>query len=299
MTDTNYQCDLLDSAEPWTYKIHEQLTLRGGHLNRGKRKVIHFMPGTAFGCKIYWPFLSRLAEDYDIFWHDYQGHGDSCSGSGEFDGWQATVDRAVEIIKAMKLLEQYENVVGMGHSYGGCMTIILAAENPEVFSDLVLTDPFMVTEAQEVSYRTMIPMLAEKTRKKDPVWKSEQEFRDYLSKRFMFQNWGEEAIQATLKHNLHQESTGALRLRCPPSIEAGVYEDEVPALWPSVDKLEVQTTIISGNQTVPYFAEAHRLAAELKSNIALIKVEGGHNFMQEYIDDNTEITKGVLDGLAY
>lgn len=297
--NTNFKCALLDAATPWAYAINDDLTLRGGHLNQGRKNLIHFMPGTAFGCKIYWPFLSKLAESYDIFWHDYQGHGDSDCGNDVFHGWRATVDRAREVIKQHSLAQRYDNIIGMGHSYGGCMTIILAAENPPLFKQLLLTDPFMVTAEQEASYRTMIPMLAEKTRKKDPVWTSEQTFRQYLSSRFMFQNWEEPAIQATITHNMRREDDGRLVLRCSPLIEAGVYEDVVPALWPSVERLRLPVTIISGQQTVPFFAEAHQHATRVKPHIKMVKVNGGHNFMQEYIEESVRVAKDAMREFGY
>ena len=297
--ETNYQCDLLDMSELWTHSVNEQLTLRGGHFNKGRKTLIHFMPGTAFGCKIYWPFLSKLAEHFDIFWHDYQGHGDSDCGNDEFHGWRAVVDRANTVIQNHELKEQYDNIIGMGHSYGGCMTIILAGENPSLFSQLLLTDPFMVTEEQESSYRTMIPMLSEKTRKKDPTWENEVSFREYLSARFMFKNWEEPAIQATVAHNMQRDETGQLKLLCSPVIEAGVYTDVVPALWPNVSRLEMPVKIISGKQTVPFFSQAHQLAAEIKENISLTKVEGGHNFMQEYIGDSFQAAKDAMEEFGY
>ncbi|MBL4607292.1 MAG: alpha/beta hydrolase [Pseudomonadales bacterium] len=297
--ETNYQCDLLDMSEPWAYSVHDQLVLRGGHFNQGRKTLIHFMPGTAFGSKIYWPFLSKLAEHFDIFWHDYQGHGDSDCGNDEFHGWRAVVDRAKDVIQQHELKSRYDNIIGMGHSYGGCMTIILAGENPGLFDQLLLTDPFMVTEQQESSYRTMIPMLVEKTRKKVPTWESESSFRDYLLARFMFKNWEESAIQATVAYNMQRDETGELELRCKPVIEAGVYADVVPALWPNVSKLEMPVKIISGNQTVPFFAEAHRYAAEMNENISLSKVEGGHNFMQEYISDSYQAAKEAMEEFGY
>lgn len=297
--ETNYQCDLLDAAMPWEYPVNDQLTLRGGHYNQGRKTLLHFMPGTAFGCKIYWPFLSKLAEHVDIFWHDYQGHGASDSGNDEFHGWRAVVDRAKDVVRQHELESRYDNIIGMGHSYGGCMTIILAGENPDLFKHLLLTDPFMVPEKQEESYRTMIPMLSEKTRKKDPTWESESSYREYLAARFMFKNWEEPAIQATVAHNLFKNESGHLELRCSPIIEAGVYEDVVPALWPNVSKLKLPVKIISGNQTVPFFAEAHKLASEMKDNISLTKVEGGHNFMQEHIDDSFQAAKQALEQFGY
>lgn len=272
-------CPVLASARPWALEVERGLTLRGGFLDRGREPVLHFMPGTAFGCKLYWPFLRRLSQHYDLIWHDIHGHGDSDAGDRPFAGWRRTVQWAGMAIDALGLGRR--RLLGMGHSYGGCMTIILAAERPALFQSLVLTDPFMVPEKVERQYRQMVAALVEKTRRRNPYWPDADAVRRYLAGRFMFQDWSEEGIEAFLAFNMDVVADGGLTLKCPPAIEAGVYDDVVDGLWPSVRRLSVPTVILSGDRTVPFFAAGHREAAAINGRIRLRTVSGGHNYMQE------------------
>ena len=273
-------CPLLASARPWALTVEPGLTLRGGFLDRARNPVLHFMPGTAFGCKLYWPFLRRLAVHYDLIWHDIHGHGDSDVGDRPFAGWRRTVEWAGMAIDALGLSGR--RLLGMGHSYGGCMTIILAAQRPSLFESLVLVDPFMVPEKTERQYRQMVAALVEKTRQRNPRWPDADAVRRYLASRFMFQDWSEEGIEAFLAFNMDVAADGSgLILKCPPTIEAGVYDDVVDGLWPSVSRLSVPTVILSGDRTVPFFAAGHQEAAAMNARIRWRTVPGGHNYMQE------------------
>lgn len=293
------ECEHLSSLEDWEYQGSDNIRVSGAHLNRQADTLIHFLAGTAFACKIYWPFFQKIVPSYDLIFHDYKGHGDSDIGDGEFDGWQASTDRALDLVELHGLDKESRSVIGMGHSYGGAMTLIMAAMSPKLFSALVLVDPFMVSESAEKQYRTMTELLVGKTRGKSHRWKDEEEVKSYLSSRFMFQNWHPEAIEAFIAFNMNKHEDGSLTLKCPGTIEAGVYDDKVTALWDSIRALEVPTIIISGEQTVPFFKEAHKEAYETNQNIDLVNIKGGHNYMQEYPTESAEAALKALKSLGY
>ncbi|HEY9135463.1 MAG TPA: alpha/beta hydrolase [Pseudomonadales bacterium] len=299
MAASIHDCDLLNALEDWEYKGEDNIRVCGSHLNRQAESLIHFLAGTAFACKIYWPFFQQIVPDYDLICHDYKGHGDSDNGDGEFDGWQACTERALTLAKLKGLEQEPRPVIGMGHSYGGAMTIIMAAKQPELFSALVLIDPFMVTESSEQRYRSMTDFLVAKTREKEHRWQNEADVKAYMASRFMFKDWHPEAVAAFIKFNMNKHDDGSLTLKCHGTVEAGVYDDKVTALWPSIRNLTVPAIILSGDQTVPFFAEAHEEAAALKDNIELIKVKGGHNYMQEYPRENAEMVRNAIKKLGY
>jgi pimeloyl-ACP methyl ester carboxylesterase len=259
--------------------------------------LIHFMPGTAFACRIYLPYLTRLSKHYDIFLHDFHGHGESDLGDGVFCGWQKCVQWAAEVMDEHQLTQRYDQIIGMGHSYGGCMTLILAAQRPDLFSHLFLTDPFMVPEKDEAMYRRMIGPLVEKTHRKNPIFQDEPTVRQYLKGRFMFMNWHDEAIQAFIEHNLNRLDDGRLALKCAPSIEAGVYDNVVEDLWPSVETVPHPIRILSGAQSVPHFREGAKIAAERRENIKLYETQGSHSFMQERPQEVYELSLPLIQEL--
>lgn len=283
-------CKILEEMDHWSFTDRDGVQVRGGEVSRDNDTVINFLAGTAFACQIYWPYLKHLTQHNDLVWHDYKGHGDSENGDGEFDCWGVTTDRARSVLDQKYANHQGKKKLGLGHSYGGAMTLILAAQHPELFSGLVLIDPFMVPEKFEDTYRSMTDMLVSKTRERNPVWSSTAAVKEYMATKFMFQDWSDEAIDAFIAFNLDQHEDETFTLKCPPTIEAGVYDDKVTALWPSVENLKVPTFILSGDKTVPFFAEGHRIAADMNPNIELISVKGGHNFMQEHPEASVEAT---------
>lgn len=286
---------LLDQARPWQLTVADDLVLRGGFLDRGRDTVLHFLPGTAFGCKIYWPFLSRLAAHYDLIWHDIHGHGDSDHGGREFAGWRQTVAWAQAALDQLALGER--RLIGMGHSYGGCMTVIMAAQQPQRFAALLLTDPFMVPPEMEHPYRQLVKGLVENTRQRNPCFIDEEVLRAYLRSRPMFRDWSEPAIAAFIAFNMDRQPDGSLCLKCTPQIEASVYDDVVEGLWPAVEVLDTPAHLLSGKQTVPFFVAGHRKAAQLNPCIRRIEVTGGHNFMQEHPQASAETALASLGEL--
>ncbi len=280
MPDAAIATRTLDAATRWEHPIEPGLTLRGGHLP-GPGPLLHFLPGTAFGCRLYAPFLEPLAARQALFWQDLHGHGDADAGERPFAGWRQSMRWAFAVMDAHGIGTRTGPIVGLGHSYGGCLTLMMAAARPAYFSRLILTDPFMVPPAQERPYRQLIAAVVERTRRRNPVFADAGAVRRYLAGRLMFQNFAPAAVEAFIDDNLRRQADGQLRLRCEPHIEAGVYDDVVDGLWPAVDALTVPTLILSGDRTVPFFAAGHAEAVQRNGQIRRRTLAGGHNYMLE------------------
>ncbi|MDY6812819.1 MAG: alpha/beta hydrolase [Pseudomonadota bacterium] len=280
MPDAAIATRTLAAATRWEHPIEPGLTLRGGHLP-GPGPLLHFLPGTAFGCRLYAPFLEPLAARQALFWQDLHGHGDADAGERPFAGWRQSMRWAFAVMDAHGIGTRTGPIVGLGHSYGGCLTLMMAAARPAYFSRLILTDPFMVPPAQERPYRQLIAAVVERTRRRNPVFADAGAVRRYLAGRLMFQNFAPAAVEAFINDNLRRQADGQLRLRCEPHIEAGVYDDVVDGLWPAVDALTVPTLILSGDRTVPFFAAGHAEAVQRNGQIRRRTLAGGHNYMLE------------------
>lgn len=280
MPDAAIATRTLAAATRWEHPIEPDLTLRGGHLP-GPGPLLHFLPGTAFGCRLYAPFLEPLAARQALFWQDLHGHGDADAGERPFAGWRQSMRWAFAVMDAHGIGTRTGPIVGLGHSYGGCLTLMMAAARPAYFSRLILTDPFMVPPAQERPYRQLIAAVVERTHRRNPVFADAGAVRRYLAGRLMFQNFAPAAVEAFIDDNLRRQADGQLRLRCEPHIEAGVYDDVVDGLWPAVDALTVPTLILSGDRTVPFFAAGHAEAVQRNGQIRRRTLAGGHNYMLE------------------
>lgn len=127
---------------PWSHECAEGFTLRGWRTPVSGKPLLHFLHGNGFCCLAYQPLLMRLGEHFDLWLCDVQGHGDSDHG-GVFRGWNRTAELAVEAFQAGR--GEYGDVprFAVGHSFGGVLTGLILAAEPELFERAVLLDPVL------------------------------------------------------------------------------------------------------------------------------------------------------------
>ncbi|TNF34445.1 MAG: alpha/beta hydrolase, partial [Gammaproteobacteria bacterium] len=64
----------------WQHTTSTGLTLRGQHTPVTGKPVVHFVHGTGFNGRVYWPMLQQLLPQVDIVLTNAQGHGGSDTG---------------------------------------------------------------------------------------------------------------------------------------------------------------------------------------------------------------------------
>lgn len=86
--------------------------------------MLHFLHGNGFCGRTYEPMLRLLAEDFDLWLCDIQGHGESDHG-GRFHGWNRNAEMAVEAFEAGR--GPYGDVqrLACGHSFGGVLSSLV------------------------------------------------------------------------------------------------------------------------------------------------------------------------------
>ena len=87
------------SLSPWSHSCSAGFTLRGWRSEPSGKPLLHFLHGNGFCGRTYEPMLRLLAEDFDLWLCDIQGHGESDHG-GRFHGWNRNAEMAVEAFEA-------------------------------------------------------------------------------------------------------------------------------------------------------------------------------------------------------
>lgn len=77
-----------------------------------------------------------LAENYLVYALDLRGHGESDAPPSGYSYADNAAD-AVELLRA----RGHANAIVMGHSYGGRISMVLAAQFPDAVTKLILVDP--------------------------------------------------------------------------------------------------------------------------------------------------------------
>ena len=285
--------NLVDAPE-WEYEVADGLFQRGVNLQLEGKPTIHFMHGTGFSGKLYWPCLKGFINDYGVFMPDMHGHGDSDNGDS-FPGYQEVIARDLRIIEHLSIKQDNAPLFGMGHSYGGALSLIMAAQNPGLFDGLVLLDAAL---SDEQAIRDKLPPDQDphvrKALGRKSQWPKRENAKRFFQNRPDFQHWTEEAMENYLTHAFDTNKKGEVSLKCPAPIQAGVYADKLDALWDAVRSIQTPTTLLYGSNTNPAFITNSQLAAEMNPNINAIEVNGSHNFMQEFPEETFNAAEQAL-----
>ena len=130
---------------PWSHPTSAGFTLSGWHTPPSGKPLLHFLHGNGFCGRTYEPMLADLAEHFDLWLCDAQGHGDSEHG-GRFHGWNRSAELAVEAFAAGRGIFGEVPRFALGHSFGGVLTCLILARHPELFQRAVLLDPVLFSQ---------------------------------------------------------------------------------------------------------------------------------------------------------
>lgn len=279
---------------PWSHANSAGFTSRGWHTKPSGKPVLHFLHGNGYCGRVYEPMLGYLAEEFDLWLCDAQGHGETDHG-GRFHGWNLNAELAVEAWHAAGR-ERFADapLYAVGHSFGGVLTSLILARHPELFKRAVLLDPVLfsapmigvmaLSDVVGLSRRTGMAAKAVKRRK---VWPDRATAHGLLQERGMFRGWTDQAFSAYIEHALKDTDAG-VELKCRPSREADIFSSYPRRLWASLAKIVTPTEIIYGKRSYPFVAKSVVHLCASNAHVRGQIVEGGHCFMQEFPQASAE-----------
>ncbi|MDZ4016906.1 alpha/beta fold hydrolase [Pseudomonas sichuanensis] len=271
---------------PWSYECAEGFTLRGWRMPPSGRPLLHFLHGNGFCCLAYQPMLLRLAEHFDLWLSDVQGHGDSDHG-GNFVGWNRTAALAVEAFEAGR--GEYGDVprFAVGHSFGGVLTGLILAGQPQLFQRAVLLDPVLFSRRMlgVMGAAALVGLhrrhaLARKAATRRSHWPDRQAALAALQGRGIFKGWSETALHAYVEHAIG-DCGEAVVLKCRPSREVEIFSSFPARMWQQLLAISTPTRVLYGEHTYPFVPHSVQRLARLNSQVSAQQVAGGHCFMQE------------------
>ena len=285
--------------QPWAHRASSNLTLRGWHSPPSGRPLLHFLHGNGFCGRAYQPMLERLAEHFDLWLCDLQGHGDSDHG-GPFLGWNRNAELAVEAFEAGRGIFGEAPRHACGHSFGGVLTGLILAEHPQLFERAVLLDPVIfppvlarvlrVADAFGLRRRRGI---AQRALGRRSQWEHRELARRSLHNRGIYKGWEEDALDAFITHALRDQD-GGVALKCHPSREAEIFSSSPQRLWYSLRRVQTATRLIYGEQSYPFVARSARHWAGINRHVTVARLPGGHCFMQEDPATSAEQVRSFL-----
>lgn len=229
------------------------------------RNVIHFAHANGFPARTYDKLFSYLSNDYEIGYLERHAHNPIFPVT---DNWFRLKDELREEIR-----KRYGGapIVGVGHSLGGVLHLLIAAENPEFYQQIVLLDAPVISRLssrglQILKLTKLIDRYspAQTTKFRRNLWETRDEAFEHFRRKPKFARFDADVLRDYVEHGLIETEKG-FQLFFKPSIEAAIYRT-LPHHLPSLrGRLRTAVTYIGGTDS-----RGFRLCANIFRRISIL-----------------------------
>lgn len=215
---------------------------------------IVFVHANGFNAQTYRALLSPLAASLRILAIDQRGHG-ATTLPADPEGRRSWRDLRDDLIGLLDALDG-PPVVLAGHSMGGTVGLLAAAERPERVKGLVLLDPVIMpwlatlyAKAPWTSGRLWkrMPMVQGALRRRAVFDSREAAFAAYKG-RGAFKTWPETMLADYVAGGLVERPDGKVELACAPVWEASNYAAQAHDPWRAVRQVKAPVRILKAER---------------------------------------------------
>ena len=212
------------------------------------KEIIHFAHANGFPAKTYSKLFSFLEDDYKINYLARHAHNPKFPVT---DGWERLRDELYE-----ELEKRYtEPIIGIGHSLGGILHLLVAAANPELYKQIILLDAPIISRLSSSGLRflkatNLIDRYtpAKITRFRRNLWRSRPEIFEHFKTKPKFDKFDEDVLRDYAEHATFETEKG-FELFFKPSVEAKIYQTLPHNLPKLKGKLKVPTAYVAGTDS--------------------------------------------------
>nr|MDQ3323333.1 alpha/beta hydrolase [Acidobacteriota bacterium] len=196
------------------------------------KAIIHFAHANGFPAKTYNKLFSYLRDDFEINYLERHAHNPKFPVT---DNWERLRDELRD-----ELEKRYtRKIIGVGHSLGGILHLLVAAEKPELYKAIILLDAPVISRLSSAGIKLLKKTnlmerlsLARITRFRRSSWKTKEEALAHFQLKEKFQKFDKDVLRDYVEHGTIENETG-VNLFFKPSVEAKIYQtlpDYLPKL---------------------------------------------------------------------
>lgn len=262
----------------------------------GDGEPLLWVHATGF-CARVWDRVVAAVPRRRNFGYDQRGHGDSSKPTDpDAYAWENYAGDCLAVLDDLGV----ERTDAVGHSSGGATLVLAAAAAPERFGRLVLMEPIVFPPLPPDVPRQANPM-AEGARRRRMDFASREDLVERLGSKPPMNTWDRRVLEDYAAHGAY-DSDGGIRLKCPGSIEAEMY-DHGPRHrgWDVLPEVRSETLLLHGGgrgsepEPGELPAEYWPLLAERMPHCTLEAVPGaGHFAPMEAPEAFAAVVRGFL-----
>lgn len=256
-------------------------------------EIIQFAHANGFPAKTYGKLFSYLKDDFKINYLERHGHHPRFPVT---DNWTSLKE---ELAAEIETRYAPEKIIGVGHSLGGILHLLVAFEKPHLYKALILLDAPIISRFSSHGLKflktlRLIDRLSPSqiTRFRRNSWHTKEEAFEHFKQKPKFAAFDEDTLRDYVEYGTIEGEKG-LELFFKPQIEARIYRT-IPHHLPKFrGKLTIPTTYIGG--TTSREARLARLGFMQKHfPITFEYIEGSHLFPFEKPLETAQLIKKAL-----
>jgi pimeloyl-ACP methyl ester carboxylesterase len=203
--------------------------------------IMQLALANGFSPQTYTPLLESFTEHYRVVSLPPRALWDGNHQPSETQAWRELADDLLAGMDAYNL----NNVIAVGHSFGGIASALAAIKQPKRFRALILLDPtimptlFMnvVRLLRLIGAEDRIPLASGALRRRSRFASVDEAFHYFKGKR-LFADWSERAVRLYAEGGLRSAADGdGFELAWSPQWEAQYYRKAHTGVWGDVRKL--------------------------------------------------------------
>lgn len=249
----------------------------------GGAPLLHLALANGFPPRVYLP-LARQLSGYHAVCIPPRALWGVQAPPTEYRDWRADADDLLGGFEAHDLRE----VVAVGHSLGGVVSMLALLKAPERFKALIMLDPpillpgmlEMIRAAWEHDRVAEIPMVQAARRRRQIFASREDAFERFRSKP-LFADWSDESLWLYVQHGLKRAASGQYELVWSTAWEAHYFSTVYLKIWETLPRLtgSPPALIVRGGASDTLGAGAFKRLQSLAPALDCIEMAGqGHLF---------------------
>jgi pimeloyl-ACP methyl ester carboxylesterase len=261
-----------------------------------KQQLINFVHANGFSAPSYQTFFNCFGEQISLIAQQKYGHNPDYPWH---NNWQYLVDEVIAFV-LQQSQQHKQQVIGVGHSFGGVITYMAACQRPDLFKGIILLDPPVLIEPVASMMR-----LLKKTRFIDKVtpaikavkrrrnWPLDSNMVDQFKHRQLFKNFDPRCLK-DYADNAVTKRDQRLELVFSPEVEAGIFRNVAVNLSQYKNQLSVPGALIYAQNSDLYPSYIFRhFAKKHKLDVHCIE-QGGHMFPLERPEHSAQLIESVI-----
>lgn len=212
------------------------------------KPLLVFCHATGFNAGTYREILGPLAEDFRIMAIDQRGHGLSAAPADPdaLDTWDRFRDDLVAFLRQIG-----EPAYLSGHSMGGRVAMLAAAQVPDLVRGLVMVEPVLMHPkvsrflwAARKFGRPPPNPLAQGAARRRAVFGTRQMMFDAYKGRGAFTTWPDQILWDYIDGGTRDLPNGEVELSCAPAWEAATFASAGHAFWKALAAVRCRVHIL-------------------------------------------------------